>query len=166
MLKTLKKLQHASRAASPEHFDTLVGCSTHIHGRLLLVESARIDGKVIGDVETVPENNVTVVIGALGEVIGNISAYRVVVAGKVRGNIDAVERVELQQQCQVRGDISYGALSVYCGARLQGLVIQKENEPKTAQATEAITMAAGAAVAQLASVAAAGLVEPERISAG
>ena len=166
MLKTLKKLQHASRAASPEHFDTLVGCSTHIHGRLLLVESARIDGKVIGDVETVPENNVTVVIGALGEVIGNISAYRVVVAGKVRGNIDAVERVELQQQCQVRGDISDGALSVYCGARLQGLVIQKENEPKTAQATEAITMAARAAVAQLASVAAAGLVEPERISAG
>ena len=166
MLKTLKKLKHASRAASPEHFDTLVGCSTHIHGRLLLIESARIDGKVIGDVETVPENNVTVVIGALGEVIGNISAYRVVVAGKVRGNIDAVERVELQQQCQVRGDISYGALSVHCGARLQGLVIQKENEPKTAQATEAITMAAGAAVAQLASVAAAGLVEPERISAG
>jgi cytoskeletal protein CcmA (bactofilin family) len=138
MLKSLKKLGLPSQGSASERFDTLVGYSTHIQGRLLLIESARIDGKVMGNVETVPENNVTVVVGARGEVIGDISAYRVVVAGKVRGNINAVERVELQTECLVQGDISYGALSVHLGARLQGLVIQKEKETAPDQGVQGV----------------------------
>jgi cytoskeletal protein CcmA (bactofilin family) len=58
-------------------------------------------------------------------VIGHISAFRVIVAGKVEGNIAALERVELSHNCLVQGDIYYGSINVQHGARLQGLVIQK-----------------------------------------
>jgi cytoskeletal protein CcmA (bactofilin family) len=68
-------------------------------------------------------------------VIGHISAFRVIVAGKVEGNIAALERVELSHDCLVQGDISYGSINVQHGARLQGLIIQKL--PEAAPAGEA-----------------------------
>jgi cytoskeletal protein CcmA (bactofilin family) len=101
----------------------------------LLIESVRIDGKVIGNVQTSPGNRATVAIGPTGEVVGHISAFRVIVAGKVEGNLAALERVELSHDCLVQGDISYSSINVQHGARLQGLIIQKL--PEAAPAGEA-----------------------------
>ena len=63
-------------------------------------------------------------IGPTGEVSGDITAHRVMVAGKVEGNIYAAERVEFHKDSIVQGDISYGSIAVEHGARLLGLVIQ------------------------------------------
>jgi len=84
----------------------------------------RIDGKVVGNIETTKDNKVTVAIGKTGEVSGDITAHRVMVAGKVEGNIYAAERVEFHKDSIVQGDISYGSIAVEHGARLLGLVIQ------------------------------------------
>lgn len=123
-----KKTKPLARSGSMERFETLIGPGTTVHGSLMLIDSVRIDGKVIGDVQTSPHNRATVAIGPLGEVIGHISAFRVIVAGKVEGNITALERVELSHDCLVQGDISYGSINVQHGARLQGLVIQTPTE--------------------------------------
>jgi len=120
-----KKLKPLARPDSMERFETLIGPGTTVQGSLLLIASVRIDGKVIGNVQTSQGNRATVAIGPTGEVIGHISAFRVIVAGKVEGNIAALERVELSHDCLVQGDISYGSITVQHGARLQGLVIQK-----------------------------------------
>jgi cytoskeletal protein CcmA (bactofilin family) len=111
-------------ASSQERFETLIGRTTQIYGRLVLVDSVRIDGKVVGNIETSKENKVTVAIGASGEVSGDVTAHRVMVAGKVEGNIYASERVEFHKDSVVHGDISYGSIAVEHGARLLGLVIQ------------------------------------------
>jgi cytoskeletal protein CcmA (bactofilin family) len=84
----------------------------------------RIDGKVVGNIETAKESKVTVAIGASGEVSGDVTAHRVMVAGKVEGNIYASERVEFHKDSVVHGDIAYGSIAVEHGARLLGLVIQ------------------------------------------
>ena len=120
-----KKLKPLARSDSMERFETLIGPGTTVQGSLLLIESVRIDGKVIGNVQTSQGNRATVAIGPTGEVVGHISAFRVIVAGKVEGNIAALERVELSHDCLVQGDISYSSINVQHGARLQGLVIQK-----------------------------------------
>ena len=120
-----KKLKPLARSDGMERFETLIGPGTTVQGSLLLIDSVRIDGKVIGNVQTSQGNRATVAIGPTGEVIGHISAFRVIVAGKVEGNIAALERVELSHDCLVQGDISYGSITVQHGARLQGLVIQK-----------------------------------------
>jgi cytoskeletal protein CcmA (bactofilin family) len=78
----------------------------------------RIDGKVVGNIETIKDNKVTVAIGATGEVSGDITAYRVMVAGKVEGNIYAAERVEFHKDSVVHGDISYGSIAIEHGAHL------------------------------------------------
>jgi len=110
--------------ALPEKFDTLIGKNTVIHGQLVLLDSIRIDGKVVGNVESTKEESITVVIGESGEVQGDIVAQRVVVAGKVSGNIHAHERVELHADCLVQGDIKYGSIAIEHGSKVLGLLLQ------------------------------------------
>ncbi len=119
-----EKLRDKSLSPSQERFDTIIGRTTQIYGRLVLLDSVRIDGKVVGNIETTKDNKVTVAIGKTGEVSGDITAHRVMVAGKVEGNIYAAERVEFHKDSIVQGDISYGSIAVEHGARLLGLVIQ------------------------------------------
>jgi len=120
-----KKLKPLTRSESMERIETVIGPGTTVNGDLMLIDSVRIDGKVIGDIQASQSNRATVAIGPTGEVVGHISAFRVIVAGKVEGNITALERVELSHDCLVQGDISYSSINVQHGARLQGLVIQK-----------------------------------------
>lgn len=124
MFSKFAKNKSATFKALPEKFDTLVGKNTVIHGRLVLQESIRIDGKVVGNIESSKEESITVVIGASGEVQGDILAQRVVVAGKVSGNIHAHERVELHTDCLVQGDIKYGSIAVEHGSKVLGLLLQ------------------------------------------
>ena len=42
-------------AASSEKFDTIVGRTTTIQGNLMLLDSVRIDGKVVGNIEAAPD---------------------------------------------------------------------------------------------------------------
>jgi cytoskeletal protein CcmA (bactofilin family) len=130
-----KKLKPLTRSESMERIETVIGPGTTVNGDLMLIDSVRIDGKVIGDIQASQSNRATVAIGPTGEVIGHISAFRVIVAGKVEGNIAALERVELSHDCLVQGDISYSSINVQHGARLQGLVIQKL--PQAASAANA-----------------------------
>ena len=110
-----------------ETFGSLVGESTEIHGRMVLKESIRIDGKVFGNIEASNGLNVAVTVGPNGEVHGDISAYRIEIAGKVDGNVNATGTADLRATSEVIGDISYGFISVHPGANLKGIVIRKPN---------------------------------------
>jgi cytoskeletal protein CcmA (bactofilin family) len=121
-----------------ERFDTLIGKTSEIYGRMVVGESLRIDGKVVGNIESEENSKVTVAVGEDGEVIGDIFAYRVMVAGKVEGNIYATERVEFHQTAQVRGDVTYGSIGIEHGARVIGLVIQGVDKKSANQASDVI----------------------------
>ncbi len=114
--------------ATVEHFETIIGSNTEVHGRIVIDKGMRVDGKVIGNIEAQPNSTVSVALGAAGQVLGDISAYRVLVAGKVEGNIYAAERVELHDGSEVRGDITYGQIGIEPGAKLFGLMIARDSE--------------------------------------
>lgn len=119
-----KKTTHTPLVMSQEKFDTLIGRHAEIHGCLLLKESVRIDGKVVGNIEAPRDQAISVVIGPNGEVQGDVLASRIIVAGKVAGNIHAFERVELMASALVQGDIKYASMAVEHGAKLLGLLLQ------------------------------------------
>jgi cytoskeletal protein CcmA (bactofilin family) len=119
-----KKTNNTPLVKSPERFDTLIGRQTEIQGALRVIQSVRIDGKVVGNIEAPKEQAITVVVGPEGEIQGDVIASRVIVAGKVAGNIDAHERVELLASALVQGDVKYGSIAVEHGARLLGLLLQ------------------------------------------
>lgn len=118
------KSHNTPLAMHQEKFDTLIGARAEIQGHLKLQESVRIDGKVVGNIEAPSDASLSVVIGPTGEVLGDVLASRVIVAGKISGNIHAFERVEVMASAWVQGDIKYTSMAVEHGAKLLGLMIQ------------------------------------------
>ena len=132
-----EKFSQKSMSATSEKFDTIIGRTTIIQGTLILRDSVRIDGKVLGNIEADAGSKITVAIGPTGEVTGDIKAHRVMVAGKVFGHIHAVDRVEFQKDSWVQGDISYGSIAVEHGAKLSGLILQNKSLDESASASGA-----------------------------
>jgi cytoskeletal protein CcmA (bactofilin family) len=108
---------------SSEKFDTMIGESSEVYGRLVLTGSTRIDGKVFGNIEAPPEKKVQLYVGQTGEVSGDISAYQITVEGKIEGNVMATERAIFRKTAVIHGDITYGDLLVAHGAKLMGLIM-------------------------------------------
>lgn len=97
---------------------TVVGEETKIEGKLISKGNLRIDGEVEGEIFA----DDTVVIGPGGRINGNIEARVILVGGSVTGNVRSSEKVEIQPQGNVQGDVytPYGRLIIEEGARLEG----------------------------------------------
>ena len=132
-----EKFSNKSMSVNSEKFDTIIGRTTTIQGTLVLLDSVRIDGRVVGNVESAPDCKIAVAIGPTGEVTGDIKAHRVMVAGKVFGHIHAADRVEFQKDSLVQGDVSYGSIAVEHGAKLSGLILQNKAMEDSATGAQA-----------------------------
>jgi cytoskeletal protein CcmA (bactofilin family) len=104
--------------------NSIIGKGTWIQGDMKVQNSVRIDGKVIGNIQSTD----TVVVGKEGEVEGNIQAKHVYLAGKVRGNIHVPGKIALETKAVVMGDIKASRLVVDEGALLNGKCMMKEAE--------------------------------------
>ena len=100
-----------------------------IKGEINGSESLFIDGKVEGSVN-LPGNRVT--IGRNGQVAANITAREIVVLGKVRGNVNATDRVDIRAEGSLSGDVAAARISIEDGAFFKGGIdIRKPGaEPK------------------------------------
>ena len=108
-----RKMKQNKLLPTQEKFDTLIGATTEIyteHDTLSLHDALPI----------------------------YITAHRVMVAGKIEGNIYATERAEFHKDSEVRGDITYGTIGVEHGAKLLGLVIQAQNNVSSTTDAQAV----------------------------
>ena len=88
-----------------------------VKGELTGSESLYIDGKVEGAIN-LPGNRVTV--GRNGQVAANIVAREIVVLGKVRGNCQASDRVDIRSEGSLTGDVIAARISIEDGAFFKG----------------------------------------------
>src|SRR5271169_717060 len=96
-----------------------IGKSVVIKGELSGSEDLYLDGQVEGSI-ALKGNSLTV--GPNGQVKGSVEAKGVVVQGKLEGNVQASDRVELRKSAVVTGDISTQRISIEEGAYLKGKV--------------------------------------------
>ena len=94
-----------------------IGRTLVIKGELSGAEALYIDGRIEGKI-TLPDNRVT--IGRNGIVQANITAKEVVVMGKVSGNIECTDRVDIRSEGSVTGEVSTVRISVEDGAMRHG----------------------------------------------
>src|SRR5258706_2326363 len=104
-----------------------IGRSLVIKGELSGSEALYIDGRIEGKI-SLPDNRVT--IGRNGSVVANIIAREVVVMGKVSGNIECSDRVDIRSEGSVTGDVSTVRISVEDGAVLKGGIEVRSSERK------------------------------------
>ena len=106
-----------ANAASATGEQATIGKSLIVKGELTGSESLYIDGKVEGAIN-LPGNRVTV--GRNGQVAANIVAREVVVLGKVRGNCQASDRVDIRSEGSLTGDVIAARISIEDGAFFKG----------------------------------------------
>jgi cytoskeletal protein CcmA (bactofilin family) len=132
-------------SAVPTGEQATIGKSLIVKGELSGSESLYIDGKVEGAIN-LPGNRVTV--GRNGQVAANILAREIVVLGKVRGNCQASDRVDIRSEGSLTGDVIAARISIEDGAFFKGGIdIRKGAQPGQKEEAKATSAAAEPAVA-------------------
>jgi cytoskeletal protein CcmA (bactofilin family) len=103
--------------AAPSTDQATIGKSLVIKGEVSGSESLYVDGKIEGAIN-LPGNRVT--IGRNGQVAANIMAREIVVLGKVRGNCQASDRVDIRSEGSLTGDVIAARISIEDGAFFKG----------------------------------------------
>ncbi len=103
-----------------------IGASLEIKGRISGEEDLQIDGKVEGPVSI--RGRLTV--GRSGQLNSEVSARELVVYGKVSGNINSSDRVEIKKDGAVIGDIQTTRISIEDGAIFKGRIEIDRVAPK------------------------------------
>lgn len=116
-------------ASSPVEQAT-IGRSLIIKGDVSGAESLFIDGRIEGTINF-PEHRVTV--GRSGNVAANITAKEVVIMGKVQGNVDCEDRLDIRSEGVLSGDVTTHRISVEEGAILKGGIEVRNPEGKKAE---------------------------------
>src|SRR5260370_8096253 len=93
-----------------------IGKSVFVKGELSGSEDLYVDGQVEGSI-ALKANSLTV--GPNGQVKASVEAKGVVVQGKLEGNIQASDGVELRKSAIVTGDISTHPISLEYAANLK-----------------------------------------------
>lgn len=123
---TVNPITPIKTIASPIEQAT-IGRSIVIKGEVSGSEPLYIDGRIEGTL-TLKDHRVTV--GRNGVVQANISAKEVVIMGKVTGNVECSDRVDIRSEGSLTGDVHSRRISVEDGAMLRGSVQLTPGEQK------------------------------------
>ena len=100
---------------SATKLETVLGADSTVKGEMVVRGTIRIDGYLEGDIRAD-----WVIVGETGRIRGNVKARAIVVGGRVDGNIEGSEIVELKDKGQVVGEICTAKLSISEGALFEG----------------------------------------------
>ena len=95
---------------------TLISSGTTIKGDISSNSDLRIDGTIIGNINS----NAKIVIGSSGVVEGDINGNNADIVGKTSGTIKVKELLQLRGECVVNGNIYAGKLQVEPSATFNG----------------------------------------------
>lgn len=122
-MEPLKTAENFRTAQDVAH----IGKSVIIKGELSGSEDLYLDGEVEGSIDLADH---ALTIGPHGRVRANVRARDVVVHGKVDGNVQGNDRVELKRSAVLVGDISTTRIVIEDGAYFKGAIdIKKDAKP-------------------------------------
>jgi len=108
-----------------DKLETFLGMNSSLKGELNVRGTLRIDGTAEGQLDAD-----YVILSETGEVKGEIKAKKILIGGKMDGNVRAQELVEIKSKGKVLGDIFTPKLAIIEGAELNGKVEMKKAEMK------------------------------------
>ena len=117
-----------NRVDSGDKSANLVAPDTEVRGDIHFSGRLYVSGTVVGKITTDEEVSATLLVDEGGSVEGDIRAARVVIAGRVEGNVFAGERLEVTATGRVRGEVSYKEIGVELGGLVNGKILCIEED--------------------------------------
>lgn len=115
-----------SRASKKvEKAETIIGGQSEVTGDLNVKGTLQVDGLVNGRIKAD-----CVLLSESSRINGDIAAHRIIVSGRVEGNLRAEEAVEIMPKGKVIGDVVTNKISVAEGGELNGKVAMSEKDSK------------------------------------
>jgi cytoskeletal protein CcmA (bactofilin family) len=103
-----------------------IGEGIKIRGELRGEEDLIVQGRIEGAI-TFPKNHLTIDRSAV--ITANVSVQDITVKGEIQGNTEASNRVEIQSDAKVAGDIRAPRLVMEDGARFRGRIDMQVDLP-------------------------------------
>jgi cytoskeletal protein CcmA (bactofilin family) len=107
-----------------EKLKSFLGVQSEFQGELIVRGILRVDGTVTGKVQADQ-----VIVSETAVIKGDILATKILVCGKVDGNLNASSLVEIGSKGKVKGEISTSKLHVMEGGDFNGKIEMKAGEP-------------------------------------
>jgi cytoskeletal protein CcmA (bactofilin family) len=101
---------------NPNPGKNTLSSDVEIKGNIKFAGELTFEGKLDGEIQT----DGTLLLGDSAVINGNINAQSVVVRGKVNGNINAKEKIEIKTKAELFGDIRASKLTVEEGVTFVG----------------------------------------------
>lgn len=96
---------------------SFVGTDSEVTGDFVVKGILRVDGKIIGKIEADQ-----VILTETAFMLGDILAKCIIVDGKVEGNLKATDRLEINPNGRIKGDIFTQKLLMADGAEFDGRI--------------------------------------------
>lgn len=116
MFGSNKKNSKDNKKIKRDKIETIIGENTELEGKIISSDSIRVEGKINGSIEVSGD----LIIGKNAFIKNKIKAAKIIIAGKVEGEINAQEKVELLKNAKVTGNISSNSLKIEEGAIFNG----------------------------------------------
>jgi len=121
--QTVGTISPTGKVAQPA---SCLGVTLKVKGEISGNEDLQIDGKVEGPI-SVGQHRLT--LGQNAQVTGGLAAREIVISGKVEGNLNASERIDIRKDASVIGDLTTRRIAIEDGAHFKGSIeIRKSDQ--------------------------------------
>jgi cytoskeletal protein CcmA (bactofilin family) len=113
---------------SPARATAFLDYGTKISGKVHFEGSVRIDGNLDGEIDSKE-----ITIGESAVVTAQVRADSIIVCGKVEGEINATQRIEIRATAKITGNIAAPKLIIHEGAIFEGRCstrVESDNDQK------------------------------------
>ncbi len=117
-------IKEGSSSTESRELNTIIGKGSVIEGTINIKNSIRVDGKVKGDLSSTG----TVTIGGDGQVDGTIVAANAIIGGRVRGKMIVKQKIILEKNSVMIGDLKTQKLNINEGAVFDGNCIMDDSK--------------------------------------
>lgn len=130
--------------ANINNIDTLISSKVELTGNLHFSGGIQIEGRVIGNIVADDESSAVLRITEKGYVEGEIRVPKVIINGKVNGDVYSTDHVELAAKACVTGNVYYNLIEMVMGAEVNGSLMHsggkviETEKPKSAELESSI----------------------------
>ena len=110
---------------------TLFDRALQIDGNVRFSGTLDVEGTVNGDVIAAPGSDALIRVREHGTINGNIRAPKVIINGKVNGDVYSSKHLEMADHAEVNGNVHYQIIEMVKGAHVNGSLVY---EPVTESA--------------------------------